>query len=124
MKIIDKNLIPELISLSERQVVRPVKIEENIYRVEVISVDYISEHFYRLELKVLSDKYPEQPILIGYCNKNRNDCSDLEEWLGDGECEKITSTAQCKGKIGTVSYQNIKGNYFILYPKYIFGNWS
>lgn len=124
MKIVDKNLIPELISLSERQFIKPVNIEANIYSVEVISVDCINEHFYKLEVKILSDKYPEQPILIGTCNRTRKDFSDLEEWLGDGESDKITTANQCKGKIGTVSYQNTKENYFILYPKCIFGNWS
>ena len=124
MKKVDVKLLDELIRLSENQVVRPFlqvsrkavglgdtrvippvpkeEVAEGIYKVEVVSVRCSSAKAYKVEFRILSDKYPDKPIISGYCRRYDTDCSDLNRWFGDGET--ITSTNQCKGKFGTVSY--------------------
>ncbi len=132
------NLLDELIRLSENQVIRPLsrspkvvssdntgnilpvppepkKVPEGSYKVEVISIACSSKTAYKVVFKILSNKYPEEPIISGYCRRYQADCSDLNSWFGDGE--KITSTTQCKGKFGTVYYSPTSYNWFSLFPK-------
>ena len=133
MKFVDKNLLEELIKLSENQVIRPVsqvskkvvglcdtgvippvakneEITEGCYKVEVVSVRCSSATAYKVEFKILDDRYPDKPIISGYCRRYGTDCADLNRWFGDSE--KITSTKQCKGKFGTTFYKPTHYNWF------------
>ena len=132
MKKVDVQVLDELIRLSENQVVRPFlqvsrkavglgdtrvippvpkeEVAEGIYKVEVVSVRCSSAKAYKVEFRILSDKYPDKPIISGYCRRYDTDCSDLNRWFGDGET--ITSATQCKGKFGTVSYTPTSYNWF------------
>ena len=125
MKKVDVNLLGELIRLSENQVIRPVKqvnrkvvglgdtgiippvpkkeeVAEGLYKVEVVSVKCSSATAYKVEFRILDDRYPDNPVINGYCRRHGTDCADLNRWFGDSE--KITSTRQCKGKIGNAFY--------------------
>lgn len=133
MKKVDVKLLDELIRLSENQAIRPYlqvsrqavglgdtrgippvpkkeEVAEGIYKVEVVSVKCSSTKAYKVEFRILSDKYPDKPIISGYCRRYGTDCADLNRWFGDSE--KITSTNQCKGKFGTVSYTPTSYNWF------------
>lgn len=132
MKIVDKKLLEELIRLSENQVIRPYlqvsrqvvglgntgvippvpkkEVAEGCYKVEVVSVKCSSATAYKVEFKILDDRYPDKPIISGYCRRYGTDCADLHRWFGDSE--KITSTKQCKGKYGTTFYKPTHYNWF------------
>lgn len=133
MKKVDVKLLDELIRLSENQVIRPVsqvskkvvglgdtgvippapkkeEVAEGCYKVEVVSVRCSSATAYKVEFRILDNRYPDKPIISGYCRRYETDCSDLNRWFGD--CEIITSTTQCKGKFGTVSYTPTSYNWF------------
>ena len=133
MRKVDVSLLSDLIRLSEKQVVRPYlqvsrqvvglgntevippvpkkeEVAEGIYKVEVVSVRCSSAKAYKVEFRILDNRYPDKPVISGYCRRYETDCSDLNRWFGDGEI--ITSTKQCKGKIGTVSYTPTSYNWF------------
>ena len=133
MKKVDVNLLGELIRLSENQVIRPVSqvsrkvvglgntgvippvpkkegVAEGLYKVEVISVKCSSATAYKVEFRIMDDRYPEEPVIQGYCRRYGTDCADLNRWFGDGET--ITSTRQCKGKIGHSFYNPTSYGWF------------
>jgi len=134
MKKVDVKLLDELIRLSENQTIRPFlqvsrkavglgdtggippvspkkeEVAEGLYKVEVVSVKCSSVKAYKVEFRILDNRYPDKPVISGYCRRYETDCSDLNRWFGDGEI--ITSTKQCKGKFGTVSYTPTSYNWF------------
>ena len=133
MRKVDVSLLSDLIRLSETQVIRPVsqvsrkvvnlgntgvtppvpkkeEVAEGWYKVEVVSIKCSSATAYKVEFRILDDRYPDKPVISGYCRRYETDCSDLNRWFGDGEI--ITSTKQCKGKFGTVSYTPTSYNWF------------
>lgn len=132
MKKVDVNLLDELIRLSENQVIRPVKVikkvvglgdtgiippvpkkeevAEGLYKVEVVSIRCSSAKAYKVEFRILDNRYPDKPVISGYCRRYETDCSDLNRWFGGSE--KITSTKQCTGKIGTTFYNPTSYGWF------------
>ena len=133
MKKVDVKLLDELIRLSENQVIRPVsqvskkvvglgntgvippapkkeEVAEGLYKIEVVSVKCSSATAYKVEFKILDNRYPEEPVIQGYCRRYGTDCADLNRWFGGSE--KITSTRQCKGKIGNTFYNPTSYGWF------------
>ena len=137
MKRVDTNLIPVLLELSENQVVKPVsknystdikpvcntvtfpvekkKVESGFYEFEVVFIKSSSKTAYKLDVKILSEKYPEQPIVSCYCRRDCSDFSDLDRYFRDDK--RITSPIHCIGKIGFAEYRATEYGWLNIIPK-------